>query len=102
MSIHDQILITGGAGFIGSHLVERVLGTGASVVAIDDLSTGRLENLKGVLSHPNFRLVRSKVSTCDELNKLVGRSQQIYHLAAAVGVELVVHSPIRTIETNLH
>lgn len=71
-------------------------------MVIDDCSTGRLANLEQVRSHPKLKVVQSKVSEYGELASAVSQSKQIYHLAAAVGVELVVHSPIRTIETNLH
>lgn len=101
MADTDQILVTGGAGFIGSHLVERLLADGKSVTVIDDCSTGTLENLGAVSKHPRLRIVHSKVSECGELVDLASRSKCIYHLAAAVGVELVVRSPVRTIETNL-
>lgn len=97
-----QILITGGAGFIGSHLTERLLGAGYRVAVIDDCSTGSLGNLRAVIDHPGLRIFTSRVSECRELESLAASSAEIYHLAAAVGVELVVHSPIRTIETNLH
>lgn len=100
--LKTQILVTGGAGFIGSHLVERLLREGNAVTVIDDCSTGSLENLRTVVSNPDLCLVRAKVSECDSLDAIVGKSNFIFHLAAAVGVELVVHSPIRTIQTNLH
>ena len=96
------ILVTGGAGFIGSHLVERLLADGHSVVVIDDFSTGSRENLKSAAGNPKLRVIDSRISTCAELPALAARAQAIYHLAAAVGVELVVKSPIRTLETNLH
>ena len=96
------VLVTGGAGFIGSHLVERLLADGKSVVAIDDLSTGNRKNLARVISSPRLRLIESKISTCAELGELANRAESIYHLAAAVGVELVVNSPIHVLETNLH
>jgi UDP-glucose 4-epimerase len=96
------ILITGGSGFIGSHLVERLLAEGNAVVVIDDFSTGRLENLRAVEGNPNLRVIDSRISTCTELSELAGKAKAIYHLAAAVGVELVVKSPIHTLETNLH
>jgi UDP-glucose 4-epimerase len=94
--------VTGGAGFIGSHLVERLLADGKSVVVVDDLSTGRLENLRAVRAHARLRVVQSRVSTCPDLAQLVVGAESIYHLAAAVGVELVVRSPIHVLETNLH
>src|SRR5208337_1952345 len=95
-----HVLVTGGAGFIGSHLVERLLADGKSVAVIDDLSTGSLDNLRGVTAHPRLRVFRSRISACAELPKLVAGAESIYHLAAAVGVELVVKSPIHTLETN--
>ena len=93
--------MTGGAGFIGSHLVERLLANGKSVVVIDDLSTGSMENLRAVAAHPGLRVIQSKISACAELPKLVAGAENIFHLAAAVGVELVVQSPIHVIEANL-
>ena len=99
--MNPHILITGGAGFIGSHLVERLLGDGKSVVVVDDCSTGSLENLRAVRRHERLRVIEAKVSECRELPELVAHSESIYHLAAAVGVELVVHSPLRAIQTNL-
>lgn len=95
-------IVTGGAGFIGSYLVERLLADGKNVVVVDDLSTGSLDNLRAVERHPRLRVVVSKVSACAELPALAARAESIYHLAAAVGVELVVKSPIRVLETNLH
>ena len=94
--------MTGGAGFIGSHLVERLLADGKSVAVVDDLSTGRLENLRAVRAHPKLRVIESRISACRELAQLVARADSIYHLAAAVGVELVVRSPIHVLQTNLH
>ena len=97
-----SIIVTGGAGFIGSHLVERLLAQGKSVVVIDDLSTGSAENLSAVGKHPALRLIQAKVSACPNLGELVAGAESIYHLAAGVGVELVVNSPIRVLQTNLH
>ena len=96
------MLVTGGAGFIGSHLVERLLADGKSVAVVDDLSTGSLENLRCVTGHPRLRVLQAKISTCGELDQLAHDAEAIYHLAAAVGVELVVRSPIHVLETNLH
>jgi UDP-glucose 4-epimerase len=97
-----HVLVTGGAGFIGSHLVERLLADGKRVVVIDDLSTGNLENLRAVAAHPRLRVVQSKISSCADLAQIAGEAEAIYHLAAAVGVELVVNSPIHVLQTNLH
>ncbi|MGA2786789.1 MAG: NAD-dependent epimerase/dehydratase family protein [Verrucomicrobiota bacterium] len=96
------ILVTGGAGFIGSHLVERLLADGKKVVIIDDLSTGSLENLRAVKSHPRLRVIRSKISACRELPKLAAKAEFIFHLAATVGVELVVKSALSVLESSFH
>jgi UDP-glucose 4-epimerase len=96
----SHILVTGGAGFIGSHLVERLLNDSKRVVVIDDLSTGRLENLRAVKSHPGLRLVQSKISACAELPKLAANAEFIFHLAATVGVELVVKSALHVLEAS--
>ena len=97
-----HVLVTGGAGFIGSHLTDRLLADGHRVVVIDDLSTGSLDNLRDARAHSRLEVKIAKISECRELRDIVGRAQAIYHLAAAVGVELVVKSPIRVLETNLH
>ena len=97
-----HVLVTGGAGFIGSHLVERLLANGKAVAVIDDLSTGTLDNLKAVRGNPRLRVVESRISACAELAELVAGAEAIYHLAAAVGVELVVRSPIHVLDANLH
>ena len=96
------VLVTGGAGFIGSHLVERLLADGNAVVVVDDFSTGSADNLRSVAANPNLRIIESRISACSELPQLAARARAIFHLAAAVGVELVVKSPIHTLETNLH
>src|SRR5688572_19641173 len=101
MTTTDAILVTGGAGFIGSHLTERLLREGHAVTVIDDCSTGTLENLAGVQRDSRLTIIQSRVSDCADLPVLCARAGFVYHLAAAVGVELVVHSPIRTIQTNL-
>ena len=102
MFAKPKVLVTGGAGFIGSHLVERLLADGKAVTVVDDLSTGNLENLRDVAKHPDLRVLTSQISKCGELEAVVAEVESIYHLAAAVGVDLVVNSPIHTIETNLH
>ena len=101
MTGRNHILVTGGAGFLGSHLVERLLADGKSVTVIDDCSTGRLENLQAVRSHPRLKVVVSKVSQCPDLGPMAVTAESIYHLAAAVGVELVMNSGLAAIETNL-
>lgn len=95
------MLVTGGAGFVGSHLVERLLADGHSVVVLDDCSTGSLENLAHLRSDPRLEVVVSRVSTCVDLPRLVREAAWVFHLAASVGVELVVHSPVETIQNNL-
>jgi UDP-glucose 4-epimerase len=97
-----HILVTGGAGFIGSHLVERLLNDGKAVVVIDDLSTGSLENLAPVKNHSWLKIVQSKISECNQLPKLAANSEFIFHLAATVGVELVVKSALHVLESSFH
>ena len=96
-----SVIVTGGAGFIGSHLAERLLADGREVTVVDDCSTGDLANLAAVRSHPRLRVFISKVSEAN-LDALLPGAEAVFHLAAAVGVDLVVRSPIRTLETNLH
>lgn len=98
----SNILITGGAGFIGSHLAERLLGQGHRVAVIDDLSTGSLDNLAAVRGHPNFSFVLDSVRNASTMHLLIAQCDAVYHLAAAVGVQLIVDQPVHTIETNIH
>ena len=98
----SHILVTGGAGFIGAHLVERLLADGKMVVVIDDLSTGSLENLRAVKSHPRLRVIQSKISACAGLPELAANAEFIFHLAATVGVELVVKSALSVLESSFH
>jgi UDP-glucose 4-epimerase len=95
-----HILVTGGAGFIGAHLVERLLKDGKTVVVIDDLSTGSLENLAAVKANPRLRFIQSKISECDDLPELAAKAEFIFHLAATVGVELVVKSALHVLEAS--
>ncbi len=97
-----KILITGGAGFIGSHLAEALLSEGNEVIAIDNLSTGNMENIKHLLDNPRFRFVYDNVRNSDVMHILIEQCDMIYHLAAAVGVQLIVKQPVHTIETNIH
>jgi UDP-glucose 4-epimerase len=95
-------LITGGAGFIGSHLADACIARGDHVCVLDDLSTGSLENLSRIADHPRFRLSVGSVHDFRAVQELVDDCDVIFHLAAAVGVKLIVDSPVRTIETNVH
>ncbi|MGD2173993.1 MAG: GDP-mannose 4,6-dehydratase [Candidatus Brocadiaceae bacterium] len=95
-------LVTGGAGFIGSHLVERLLEEGRQVYVLDDLSTGSLENLASVRDCPRLQVHCEPIANEELLSELVGRSGVVFHLAAAVGVKLIVQDPVRTIETNVY
>jgi UDP-glucose 4-epimerase len=96
-----KILITGGAGFIGSHLAERHLALGDEVFIIDDLSTGSIANIQHLKIHPQFSYHIDSVNNTRLMAELVDLSDVIYHLAAAVGVRLILDSPVRTIETNI-
>lgn len=97
-----RYLITGGAGFIGSHLCELLLNAGHRVVAIDDLSTGRVENIAHLRPLPHFQFVRETVDNAQVLDRLTSESDVVVHLAAAVGVQLIVQDPVRTIRTNIN
>jgi len=97
----EHVLVTGGAGFIGSHLVERLIERGNIVHVVDDLSTGRLENLDAVRTHPNLRIVVDTVLNYPMMKDLVGQADRVIHLAAAVGVKKIMESPVETITTNV-
>jgi UDP-glucose 4-epimerase len=97
-----RYLITGGAGFIGSHLSEALLNRGEEVFVLDDLSTGSVENIRHLKSNNSFHYVFDSIMNKHLLAELVDESDVIFHLAAAVGVRLIVESPVRTIETNVH
>jgi len=94
-------LITGGAGFIGSHLAEQLLSMGQGVTVLDNLSTGRLENIAHLKADPNFKLVIGSILDEKLLDKLVEQCQVVFHLAAAVGVELIVKKPLESLTTNI-
>jgi UDP-glucose 4-epimerase len=97
----DKALVTGGAGFIGSYLSERLLDTGWEVYALDDLSTSSLENIEHLRERPEFHLVVDSVLSPSVVNELVHKCDVVYHLAAAVGVRLIVEHPVRTMVTNV-
>ena len=101
MTSSKTYLITGGAGFIGSHLAEALLSSGNHVIVIDDLSTGRLENIAGLQSHPHFHFARAAIENEIVLDRLTSQVDVVIHLAAAVGVKLIVERPVQTIETNV-
>lgn len=96
-----RTLITGGAGFIGSHLAELLLGRGHHVTIIDDLSTGSLANVQHLVGHERFRFAIETIGNEMVLDRLVSECDVIYHLAAAVGVQLIIQNPVHTIETNV-
>jgi UDP-glucose 4-epimerase len=97
-----RALITGGAGFIGSHLAERLLDQGHHVTAIDNLDTGSVENIRHLLEHPQFELVTESVLNDGLMEYLVRRCDAVYHLAAAVGVRRIIDRPLLSIRTNIH
>jgi UDP-glucose 4-epimerase len=96
-----RTLITGGAGFIGSHLTEKLLAQGHEVTCIDDLSTGSIDNLVAVRHHPRFRFYADTIFNRRLTSELVDAADVVFHLAAAVGVKRIVDFPVRTIETNV-
>jgi UDP-glucose 4-epimerase len=101
MTIPNRALITGGAGFIGSHLAEALLKRGDHVTIIDDLSTGRFENIAHLTENPNFHFAIDTITNESVLDRLASDCNVIYHLAAAVGVRLIVEQPVHTIQTNI-
>jgi UDP-glucose 4-epimerase len=97
-----RYLITGGAGFIGSHLSDELLSRGERVQVLDDLSTGSMDNVRHLKGHPRFDYLIDSAANPRAVAELVDEADMIFHLAAAVGVDLVVESPVRAIETNIH
>jgi UDP-glucose 4-epimerase len=97
-----RALVTGGAGFVGSHLAEALVAQGHEVHVIDDLSTGSIENLEPLRGKPRFHYTIDSILDVPVLAELVDRVDVVFHLAAAVGVRLIVESPVNTIETNVH
>ena len=95
-------LITGGAGFIGSHLCDELLARGDEVHVLDDLSTGSVENIRHLKGRPGFDYTIESLNNAAIVAELVDDADVVYHLAAAVGVQLIIESPVRTIETNVH
>jgi UDP-glucose 4-epimerase len=97
-----RILITGGAGFIGSHLAEALLGDRHEVFALDDLSTGSIDNIAHLKGRPGFHYTIDSVFNEPLVAEMVDRADVVFHMAAAVGVKLIVEKPVHTIETNVH
>lgn len=95
-------LVTGGAGFIGSHLTESLLGSGEDVIVLDDLSTGSEQNLSGVLNHPSLQFIKGSILDQSLVDKLAARAHTIYHLAAAVGTFTILDRTLESLHTNLH
>jgi len=96
-----RVLVTGGAGFIGSHVVDCLIQRGDEVTALDDLSTGSLRNIRHLQDNPNFRLSNASVLDAEVINAEVAQADVIYHLAAAVGVQLIVDRPLQSLITNI-
>ena len=96
-----RALVTGGAGFIGSHLAERLLDDGHKVVAVDNLSTGSLKNIENFQNKCDFDFVEGDIRNAELIDGLIEQSEAVFHLAAAVGVKLIADSPVHTIETNI-
>src|SRR5580692_11605154 len=97
-----RYLITGGAGFIGSHLSEALLDRGGDVFVLDDLSTGSVENIRHLKTNRRFQYFFDSIRNKQLLAELIDESDVVIHLAAAVGVRLIIESPVRTLETNIH
>lgn len=97
-----RTVITGGAGFIGSHLTDYLLERGDHVTVFDDLSTGTLENLEAALQHPNFTFIEGTVLNKSAVHDAIAGSDRVFHLAAAVGVQLIVEQPLTSLRTNIH
>ncbi|MGE3465857.1 MAG: GDP-mannose 4,6-dehydratase [Pyrinomonadaceae bacterium] len=97
-----KILITGGAGFVGSHLADKLIGEGHEITVIDDLSTGRYSNVEHLEGGPRFRLIIDTVLNADLMEELIRETDRVYHMASAVGVRLIMEQPVKTIETIFH
>lgn len=97
-----KVLITGGAGFVGSHLADKLIGDGHEITVIDDLSTGRYSNVEHLEENPRFRLIIDTVLNTGLMEELIREADRVYHMASAVGVRLIMEQPVKTIETIFH
>src|ERR1044071_5276942 len=97
-----KILITGGAGFVGSHLADKFIGEGHEITVIDNLSTGRYQNKEHLEGNKNFRLIIDTVLNAKLMEELIRESDRVFHMASAVGVKLIMEQPVKTIETIFH
>lgn len=97
-----KILITGGAGFVGSHLADKLIAESHEITVIDDLSTGRYSNVEHLEENPKFRLIIDTVLNASLMEELIRESDRVYHMASAVGVRLIMEQPVKTIETIFH
>ena len=97
-----KILITGGAGFVGSHLADKLIGQGHEITVIDDLSTGRYANVEHLEGNSNFRLIIDTVLNTELMEELIRETDRVFHMASAVGVRLIMEQPVKTIETIFH
>ena len=96
-----RILVTGGAGYIGSHLVDELIANGHEVSVVDDLSTGKLGNIQHLLEHEQFHFINDTILNETGMDQLIAEADQVYHLAAVVGVKYVIDDPLRGIQTNI-
>ena len=99
--MNKMMLITGGAGFVGSFLTEELLNRGYAVTSVDNLSTGKLENINHLMTNPNFEFITGDIMDEPLMDRLIDGADKIFHLAAAVGVKLIIERPVETIETNI-
>lgn len=100
--LNMKILITGGAGFVGSHIADRLIGEGHEITVVDDLSTGRYSNVEHLEGDAKFRLIIDTVLNADLMEELIRDADRVYHMASAVGVRLIMEQPVKTIETIFH
>src|SRR3982750_4860722 len=101
-AIHMKILITGGAGFVGSHLADKLIAEGHDITVIDDLSTGRYSNIAHLEDTNGFRLIIDTVLNESLMEELIRETDRVFHMASAVGVRLIMEQPVKTIETIFH